>query len=81
MEWTLKDVLDYRRITTGQFARLMGVNKKTVEGWLKPEGLKGMRAQRLQTICKMLDCGVLITPGQRAQEKRHTAQHRKERAE
>lgn len=24
---------------------------------------------------------VLITPGQRAQEKRHTAQHRKERAE
>lgn len=60
MEWTLKDVLDYRRITTGQFARLMGVNKKTVEGWLKPEGLKGMRAQRLQTICKMLDCGVLI---------------------
>lgn len=66
MEWTLKDVLGYRKITTGQFARLMGVNKKTVEGWLKPDGLKGMR--------------VLITPGQRAQEKRHTAQHRKERA-
>ena len=52
MEWTLKDVLDYRKITTGQFARLLGVNKKTVEGWLKPDGL--------QTICRMLDCGVLI---------------------
>ena len=53
MEWTLRDVLDYRQITTGQFARLLGVNKKTVEGWLKPDGLKGMRAQRLQTICGM----------------------------
>lgn len=27
MEWTLKDVLDYRKITTGQFARLLGVRR------------------------------------------------------
>ena len=60
LEQLQKDVLDYRKITTGQFARLLGVNKSTVEGWLKPDGLKGMRVQRLQTICRMLDCGVLI---------------------
>lgn len=50
---------------------------------------------RRKRFCKLLAAGwkmqarevrydvrrVLITPGQRAQEKRHTAQHRKERAE
>lgn len=60
MEWTLKGVLDYRQITTGQFALLLGVSERTAEGWLRPDGLKGMRAQRLQTICRMPDCGVLI---------------------
>lgn len=132
MEWTLKDVLDYRRITTGQFARLMGVNKSTVEGWLKPDGLKGnagtaaadhlrdaglrgsdrrgradagsIREERMsrnkktitrKRFCRLLaatnglqvqECRdmvrkALVEPILRAQEKMHTAQHRKELAE
>ena len=58
---TLKEALQYRGVTTGQLARILGVNKATVEGWTKPEGMSGMTVRRLRTICEMLECGVLIT--------------------
>ena len=38
---------------------------------------RNMQAREVRDVVRR----VLITPGQRAQEKRHTAQHRKERAE
>ena len=38
---------------------------------------KNMQAREVRDVVRR----VLITPGQRAQEKRHTAQHRKELAE
>ena len=58
---TLGDALAYRGVTTGQLARLVGVNKSTVEGWARPGGMGGMSVKRLRTICEMLDCGVLVT--------------------
>ena len=59
--WTLEELLKQRKITTGQFARMVGMNKKTIEKWMEPGGMDRMTAQRMKTICGLLDCGVLIT--------------------
>lgn len=57
---TLREAMQYRGLTAGQLARLIGVGKVTVECWQRDD-MDRVTLHRLQQLAKMLDGGVLIT--------------------